>query len=85
MLGKKCEACAKAVILLVSLMVAFKSQREVDRSGFTSWRCYSVILTFRAGVSAAQRMGNEDSYFHKAELYRIGFSFAEYKWDVNCC
>lgn len=73
------------MILLVSLIVAFKSQKEIDGSGFTSWRCYSVILTFRAGVSAAQRMGNEDSYFHKAEPYKIGFSFAEYKWCVNCC
>lgn len=26
----------------------------------------------------------KQSYFHKAELYKGGFSFAEYKWCMNC-
>lgn len=44
-----------AVISLACLMVAFKSQKQIGGSGFTSWRCYSVILTFRSGVSVLLR------------------------------
>jgi len=50
-----CDAYAKVVILLMSLVAAFKVQKWIDGNDFASWKHYSVVLTFRAGVSMLLR------------------------------
>lgn len=74
-----CDAYANAIISLVYLMVAFKSQKQRDGSGFTSWRCSSVILTFRSGISVLLTdMGDEEwemktLTFIKLSFIKLGF------------